>query len=129
MTGRWIEQQISAGMERGEFEDLAGKGRPLDGIEPGVEVQHDEDWWLKAKLRRERLSYLPPTLAVRKELEQAREAIAVASREDVVRRIVADINERIRKVNRMPAEGPPSTLMPLDVETVVRQWRDGRDRT
>lgn len=128
MTGRWIEQQIRAGMERGEFEELSGRGKPLDGIEPGVEVQRDEDWWLKAKLRRERLSYLPPTLAVRKELEQAREAIAVASREDVVRRIVADINERIRDVNRRGADGPPSTLMPLDEDAVVAQWHARRGR-
>jgi len=128
VTGRWIEEQIRAGMERGEFEELSGRGKPLDGIEPGVEVQRDEDWWLKAKLRRERLSYLPPTLAVRKELEQAREAIAVASREDVVRRIVADINERIRDVNRRGADGPPSTLMPLDEDAVVAQWHARRGR-
>jgi len=128
VTGRWIEEQIRAGMERGEFEELSGRGKPLDGIEPGVEVQRDEDWWLKAKLRRERLSYLPPTLAVRKELEQAREAIAVAYREDVVRRIVADINERIRDVNRRGADGPPSTLMPLDEDAVVAQWHARRGR-
>ncbi len=128
MTGRWIEEQIRAGMERGEFEELSGRGKPLDGIEPGVEVQRDEDWWLKAKLRRERLSYLPPTLAVRKELEQAREAIAVAYREDVVRRIVGDINERIRDVNRRGADGPPSTLMPLDEDAVVAQWHARRGR-
>ena len=128
MTGRWIEEQIRAGMERGEFEELSGRGKPLDGIEPGVEVQRDEDWWLKAKLRRERLSYLPPTLAVRKELEKAREAIAAASREDVVRRIVADINERIRDVNRRGADGPPSTLMPLDEDAVVAQWHARRGR-
>jgi DnaJ homologue, subfamily C, member 28, conserved domain len=128
VTGRWIEEQIRAGMERGEFEELSGRGKPLDGIEPGVEVQRDEDWWLKAKLRRERLSYLPPTLAVRKELEQAREAIAAASREDVVRRIVADINERIRDVNRRGADGPPSTLMPLDEDAVVAQWHARRGR-
>jgi len=128
VTGRWIEEQIRAGMERGEFEELSGRGKPLDGIEPGVEVQRDEDWWLKAKLRRERLSYLPPTLAVRKELEQAREAIAVAYREDVVRRIVADINERIRAVNHRGADGPPSTLMPLDEDAVVAQWHARRGR-
>jgi len=128
VTGRWIEEQIRAGMERGEFEELSGRGKPLDGIEPGVEVQRDEDWWLKAKLRRERLSYLPPTLAVRKELEQAREAIAVAYREDVVRRIVADINERILDVNRRGADGPPSTLMPLDEDAVVAQWHARRGR-
>ncbi len=56
----WVEQQIRIGMERGEFENLPGRGKPLAGIAPDVEIPHDEDWWLKAKLRRERLSYLPP---------------------------------------------------------------------
>ena len=118
----WIEQQIRQGVERGEFDNLAGKGKAIDGIDG----HHDEDWWLKAKLRAERLSYLPPTLAVRKELEEAREAIAVAGREDVVRRIIADINQRIRDVNRRGAEGPPSTVMPLDEEAVVAKWRANR---
>jgi hypothetical protein len=115
-------------MERGEFENLPGTGKPLDGIATsGGEIHHDEDWWLKAKLRRERLSYLPATLAVRKELEEARHAIAAASRETVVRRIVGDINQRIREVNRRGAEGPPSTVMPLDEDSVVTKWRAQRN--
>lgn len=124
----WIEKQIREGLERGEFDNLPGRGKPLDGISSsGVESHRDEDWWLKAKLRRERLSYLPPTLAVRKELEEARLAIAAASRENVVRRIVGDINQRIREVNRRGAEGPPSTVMPLDEEVVVARWRAQHD--
>jgi hypothetical protein len=118
----WIDQQIREGLERGEFADLPGAGRPLDGLDGA----HDDDWWLKAKLRRERLSYLPPTLAVRKELEEARAAIAAASNEDTVRRIVADINQRIRDVNRRGADGPPSTVMPLDEADVIAAWRAGR---
>jgi hypothetical protein len=124
----WVEKQIRVGIERGEFENLPGKGKPLDGITPsGVDIHHDEDWWLKAKLRRERLSYLPATLEVRKELEEAREAIAGASQESAVRRIVGDINQRIREVNRRGAEGPPSTVMPLDEAAVVMKWRAQRD--
>jgi hypothetical protein len=123
-----VEKQIRAGIERGEFEDLPGKGKPLEGIltETG-DIHRDEDWWLKAKLRRERLSYLPSTLAVRKELEEARQAIARASKETVVRQIVGDINERIREVNRRGADGPPSTVMPLDEEAVVAAWRTQRE--
>ena len=124
----WVEQQIRVGMERGEFENLPGTGKPLDGITTsGGEIHRDEDWWLKAKLRRERLSYLPPTLAVRKELEEAREAIAKASQENLVRGIVRDINQRIREVNRRGADGPPSTVMPLDEDAVVTKWRAQRD--
>ena len=120
----WVEQQIRVGIERGDFENLPGTGRPLEGITPdGAEIHHDEDWWLKAKLRRERLSYLPPTLAVRKELEEALAAIAGASREDVVRRIIGEINQRIRDVNRRGADGPPSSVVPLDTEAVVERWR------
>jgi hypothetical protein len=60
-------------------------------------------------------------------LEEAREAIAAASQETVVRRIVGDINQRIREVNRRGAEGPPSTVMPLDEEVVVTKWRTQRN--
>ena len=120
----WVDRQIRDGIERGEFENLPGKGKPLDGIgSDGVESGRDEDWWLKAKLRRERLSYLPTTLAVRKEVEEALEAIARASSEGVVLRIVADINQRIRDVNRRGADGPPSTVMPLDEHAVLDRWR------
>ncbi|MCB0980952.1 MAG: hypothetical protein KDB17_09905, partial [Ilumatobacter sp.] len=74
----------------------------------------------------ERLSYLPPTLRIRKEAEEAKEAIAAATREDVVRAILADINAKIRDINRRGAAGPPSTLMPLDEEAVVARWRAAR---
>ena len=122
MMRKWesaVEQQIRDGIARGEFENLPGKGRPLEGLAS----DHDEDWWLKAKLRAERLSYLPPTIRIRKEVEEAREAMAAASKESVVRRIVDDINVRIRDINRRGAEGPPSSVMMLDVEAEVDRWR------
>jgi hypothetical protein len=118
----WIDHQIRLGMERGEFDNLAGKGKPLAGIDD----PHDEDWWIKKKLKREGVSVLPKTLAVRKELDDAREEIAAADSEATVRRVVAAINERIVKVNRLATSGPPSTVMPLDVENVVREWRAAR---
>jgi hypothetical protein len=38
------------------------------------------------------------------------------------------VNQKIRQVNRLGAEGPPSTVMPVDVEDAVRAWRDGSRR-
>jgi hypothetical protein len=63
----WVERQIREAMERGEFDNLPGAGKPI----PDLDKPHDELWWVKDKLRRERLSYLPPTLALRKEAEDA----------------------------------------------------------
>jgi hypothetical protein len=114
-----VERQIREGIERGEFDNLPGAGKPLVGLDG----PHDEEWWVKEKLRREQVSYLPPALAVRKELEVALERIAAATSEDTVRRIVMEINERIVHVNSQTTSGPPSSLMPLDVDLVVERWR------
>ena len=118
----WVDQQIREGMERGEFENLPGKSKP----QTGLSEFRDEDWWVKAKMRAERLSYLPPTLRIRKEVEEARQAMAATATENVVRAILADINAKIRDINRRGAAGPPSTQMPLDEEAEVARWRAAR---
>jgi len=118
----WIDRQIRSGMDRGEFDELPGHGQPLADIDQ----PHDELWWVKQKLATEGVSFLPPTLAVRKELEVALEHVAASSSEAEVRRIVEAINAKIRIVNSQATSGPPSNLMALDVERVVREWALGR---
>lgn len=118
----WVDGQIRESMKRGEFDDLPGKGKPLQGLDQ----PHDELWWVKDKLRREGVSYLPETLKVRSELQQARSEMAAARSELQVRDIVERINKRIRYVNSHYVGGPPSTLMPLDMEEEVERWRSVR---
>ena len=118
----WVERQIREATERGEFDNLPGAGKPIADLDK----PHDELWWVKQKLRRENLSYLPPTIALRKEAEDALLAASQAGSEAQVRRIVADINRKILEGNRKAASGPPLNLMPFDVERVVRTWRERR---
>ena len=118
----WIDRQIREGMEQGSFDNLPGTGRPL----PGLDRPRDEMWWVRDKLRWEQLSYLPPTLAVRKELEDALAKVGRATRESEVRELVEAINTRIRRVNATATAGPPSTVVPLDVDDVVTRWRSAR---
>ncbi|MGK2948544.1 MAG: DUF1992 domain-containing protein [Acidimicrobiales bacterium] len=115
----WIDRQIREGMERGDFDGLPGHGKPLRDLDR----PRDELWWVRDKLRREEVSYLPPTLAIRKDVEDARAAIAAAATEAEVRQIVDELNERIRKVNREVTAGPPSTTVPLDVDEELERWR------
>ena len=117
-----VDRQIGEGQSQGAFDDLPGMGNPL----PGLDEPHDELWWVRAKLKREEVQYLPATLQVRRDLDVARERIAVAPTEREVRRIAGEINERIRWVNSRAVSGPPSTLMPLDVDVVVERWRAER---
>ena len=47
----FIDRVVREAIERGEFDDLPGKGKPLQLKRVG-----DPDWWVKEKLEREQLS-------------------------------------------------------------------------
>ncbi|GFE13041.1 DUF1992 domain-containing protein [Streptomyces glebosus] len=116
----WIDKQIREATERGDFAGLPGAGKPL----PHLDQPYDEMWWIKEKMSREHLSYLPPSLALRKEAEDALEAAAAAPTEAALRRILTPLNERIRAALRTPLEGPPLNLVPFDIDEVARKWRE-----
>ncbi|MFD7917825.1 DUF1992 domain-containing protein [Streptomyces sp. NPDC059740] len=119
----WADRQIREAAERGEFENLPGFGKPL----PGAGEPYDEMWWVRRKMERENLSFLPPSLALRKEAQEAREAALGARTEAEARRILGHVNERIREAVRQPLSGPPVVLVPLDTEEVLAEWRRRHD--
>ncbi len=118
----WVERKIRESMERGEFDNLPGSGEPL----PDLAQPYDELWWLRKKLREEKLSIDPPALTLRKEVDATRVRIAAARTETEVRRLVVAINERIAYVNSRITFGPPSDIVPLDADGVVTGWRAAR---
>ena len=120
----WVDRQIREATEQGAFDDLPGAGKPI----PGLNEPYDEMWWVREKMRREQLSFLPPSLALRKRAEDALAAAARGESEADVRRIVADINREIEDALRKPLSGPPLNLLPYDVERIVRDWRGRRNR-
>ncbi|MFF9058014.1 DUF1992 domain-containing protein [Streptomyces sp. NPDC101213] len=119
----WVDKQIQDAERRGEFDHLAGAGRPLD---PELEGSYDELWWVRRKMAREGLSVLPPALALRKEAEDALAAAYAAPSERAVRKILTDVNVKLRDMMFKPPPGPPLGMKPYDVEEVVRQWRERR---
>ncbi|MFH8900961.1 DUF1992 domain-containing protein [Streptomyces coeruleorubidus] len=119
----WVDKQIRDAETRGEFERLPGAGQPLPA---DVDSTYDELWWVKRKMARKGLSVLPPTLALRKEAEDALLAAYAAPSEQAVRKIIGEINDKIRDMMFKPPPGPPLGKKPYDVEDVVRQWRERR---
>jgi hypothetical protein len=118
----WVDRLVREARERGEFNDLAGAGKPLPGLDQG----RDELWWVKEWLRREGLGVTPPTIAIRVDVERVLDAVSTMRSETAVRSALEALNGRIRRVNRTAVSGPPSTMMPLDVERVVAAWRTAR---
>ena len=118
-----IDRQIREAQERGEFDDLPGAGKPL----PDHGELYDEDWWIRDLARREGLpGGIPPTLRLRREVEDLPATLVTCKTEDAVRRAVADLNTRIERARRGLIEGPPTILRPLDVDEIVTAWRNAR---
>ena len=128
MTGRkppgipwesWIDRQIRRARELGDFDDLPGAGEPLRGLHQPF----DKLWWVKDKLRREDLSYMAPSVALRKQVHDTLHAASRAESEAEVRRSIAEINAQIRDANRKGIRGPALMLTRVNADRVVREWR------
>lgn len=120
----WVDLQVRRAMERGDFDDLPGAGKPIADL--GRE--HDPDWWVKRLIKREQLSgVLPPALQLRKEDAELDERLDRLAAESEVRREVEEFNARVIKARYSPQDGPPLVTQPRDVETTVRGWRERRD--
>ena len=118
-----VEATVREAIERGEFDNLPGAGRPLP------DRGRDENWWLKTYLEREEGStsgFLPRSLLLRREAEDLPDLVSRMGSESAVRSHVADLNRRIADEIRTPTGGPPLAMRPLDADAVVERWRADR---
>lgn len=123
----WIDKQIREAMDRGEFDNLPGTGKPI----PGQGQPDDELWWVKDYVRREGLSteaLLPTPLQLRREIERLPETVEGLRSEQAVRDAVSKLNLRIVDWLRAPS-GPQVHLAPVNADQVVEQWRVKRRMT
>lgn len=116
------ERLIREAQERGEFDNLPGAGKPL----PGLDGRHDPDWWIKGLMEREKVSVLPPSLALRKQVDELAETVASEASEANVRAIVTSLDELVRQSHRSPLGGPQVFVRRIDVDAMVDQWRQAR---
>ncbi|TDC29781.1 DUF1992 domain-containing protein [Micromonospora sp. KC213] len=119
-----VEAQIRSALERGDFDNLPGAGKPI----PGRGLPYDESWWITSFLEREALPtdlLLPTPLQLRRKIENLPDEVRDLPTEQAVRAVVADLNAQIVAWLRYP-DGPRVAVGPVDVENVVRQWRTQR---
>ncbi|WCN78597.1 J-domain-containing protein [Micromonospora sp. LH3U1] len=129
MTEAWdaaVEAQIRGAVQRGEFDDLPGMGKPI----PGRGAPYDESWWIKSFLEREALPsdlLLPTPLQLRRRIEQVPDEVRDLPTEQSVRDFVGQLNAQIVAWLRNP-DGPRVVVRPVNADEVVRHWHTGRTR-
>jgi hypothetical protein len=118
----WVDLQVRQAMERGDFDDLPGAGKPIEGLGG----HHDPNWWLKKLVEREHIAVLPPSLALRKEDAELDGVLDKLNTDGEVRRHLTDFNERVVAARYRTPEGPPLITMPREVDAEVEAWRERR---
>jgi hypothetical protein len=119
----YVETVIQQAIRRGEFDDLPGAGKPIEGLG----ASNDPDWWIKRKIRAEQLTGLgPPALRLRIEHAEFEAHVDALTREDDVREYTADFSRRVVEARRQLLGGPPVVTPTRDPETEVAAWRARR---
>ncbi|MCW8131514.1 MAG: DUF1992 domain-containing protein [Planctomycetota bacterium] len=118
----YAEFMLRKAQEDGHFDNLPGTGKPI----PGLDQPYNDQWWLKQWLKREDLECLPEALRFKAELHRETERLWRIPDEGDVRRRVAELNERIRRMHARIVEGPDLDVSEYDPEEIVERWRAKR---
>ncbi len=119
--GSWVDLQVRQAIDRGDFADLPGYGKPLE-----LSDESDPDWWVKRLVEREKVVVAPPSVQLRREDAALDERLDALATEAEVRREVADFNDRVRWALYRPPEGPPVVTERRDPDREVERWRARR---
>ena len=122
----WLDKQIREGEQRGEFDNLPGKGKPL----PDRGELRDPEWWARSYLAREGGpvdALLPESLQLRKEVERLSDTVGELPSERLVREHVAELNKRIVAWMRSPS-GPHVWVGPVNADEVVAEWKAAKPK-
>jgi len=119
----FIESAIQVAIRRGDFDDLPGAGKPIEGLGD----HHDPDWWIRRKIETENLTGLgPPAILLRTEDRELDGQLDLLGREADVREVVEDFNRRVIEARRQLLGGPPVVTQPRDVDAEVAAWAGRR---
>ncbi|MDD5204070.1 MAG: DUF1992 domain-containing protein [Desulfobacterales bacterium] len=97
-----MEQRIKEAQERGEFDNLPGRGKPLD-LEDDSHVP--EDLRIAYKILKN-ADCLPPELQEKKEIRQMEDLLASLPDEKERYKLIKKINFRIMKLNMVGKKSP-----------------------
>lgn len=119
----YIESAIQVAIRRGDFDDLPGAGKPIEGLGD----HHDPDWWIRRKIENENLTGLgPPAILLRTEDRELDGQLDLLGCESDVRHVLEDFNRRVLEARRQLLGGPPVVTQPRDIDAEVAAWAERR---
>jgi hypothetical protein len=118
----WADLQVRRAIDRGEFDDLPGAGKPLR-----LPDRHDPDWWVKSLIEREKITGVaPPAIGLRQEDAELDGLLDREFSPEGVRRVVEEFNRRVIEARRQLTGGPPVVTATRHPDREVERWRERR---
>jgi hypothetical protein len=119
---RLAERRIEEAMEAGKFDNLPGKGEPLE-LEPmPAEENARLTWWCLRIMKN--ADFTPYEVRYRKAIEHLQASLETANSEDRVCRLVCQINELVQKLNTLGTNAINLGIARVCEETELQRLRD-----
>ena len=113
----WIDRQIEDARSKA-FDHLPGHGKPIVDPKEG----YDPDWWIKEKVKAEKLDLTQETILARKAVEDWMSIFLDMPSEARVRRQAEALNQQIAQANKTHL-GPLLPQKQLDIDALCSEWR------
>ena len=118
---RLADRRIEDAMREGKFDNLPGRGKPIE-LEPMPADENARATWWALRIMRQN-DFTPDEVRWRKSLDYLREALERAADEAGVRSLVARINELVHKVNTLGTNALTAPVAPVSVDWALEQLR------
>jgi hypothetical protein len=119
---RLADKRIEDAIKEGKFDNLPGKGKPLD-LEPmPAEENARMTWWMLRILRTN--NFTPEEVHWRKALDYLRARLDSLTDESRLPSVVEQINALVRKINTLGTNALQAPVVPVDLETERHRLRD-----
>jgi hypothetical protein len=119
---RLADRRIEEAMREGKFDNLPGKGKPIE-LEP---MPADENarlaWWAIRLMKN--ADYTPDEVRIRKQIDTLKDELTKAGTEARVVALVTAINAAVRNLNTLGTNALTSPVAPVSLEIERRRFRE-----
>lgn len=119
---RLADRRIEDAMREGKFDNLPGRGKPLD-LEPMPAEENARLMWWALRLMKNN-DVTPDEVRLRKQIDLLRDELPKATTEARVTFLVSAINAAVKNLNTLGTNAINSPVAPVSLEAERRRFRE-----
>lgn len=123
---RLADKRIEDAMAEGKFDNLPGRGEPIEIDEAPTDENARALWWALKIMRQN--DFVPDEIRWRKAVDKLKAELHTADSEQLVRRLCEQINELVHKLNTLGTSAINLAVSGVDTEAQVAAFHARRER-